>query len=198
MGFSMKKTKREAKHLYPVESLREALTNAIVHADYSQKGSPIRVAIFPERIEIDNPGGLMPGLTVEDMLQGVSKIRNRVIGQTFHELKYMERWGSGVQRMRQSCFEQKMPMPEFVELGHTFRVIFRLKESVQSMKELDSMDRAILDLLQGESLKVAEIAKKVKISTRALRERMRKLQKRGLVVEVGSGPQDPKKRYRLG
>lgn len=50
--------------------------NAIVHADYSQQGAPIRIALFDDRIEIENPGLLPFGLTIEDM-QGVSKLRNR-------------------------------------------------------------------------------------------------------------------------
>jgi predicted HTH transcriptional regulator len=46
------------------------VVNAIVHADYSQRGAPVRIAFFNDRIEIENPGILLPGLTVEDMLQG--------------------------------------------------------------------------------------------------------------------------------
>lgn len=64
----------------PLEAVREALVNAIVHADYSQTGVPIRVAIFDDRIEIENPGLLTGGLTISDVQAGVSKLRNRVIG----------------------------------------------------------------------------------------------------------------------
>ena len=49
----------------PLKAIREALTNAIVHADYSQRGAPIRVAIYDDRIEIENPGLLTGGLTLE-------------------------------------------------------------------------------------------------------------------------------------
>jgi len=57
--------------------------NAIVHADYAQQGAPIRIAIFDDRIEIENPGLLPFGLTIEDIMQGVSKLRNRVIRAGF-------------------------------------------------------------------------------------------------------------------
>jgi len=60
--------------------------NAIVHADYSQEGAPIRVSFFYDRIEIENPGILLPGMTVEDVKQGVSRIRNRVIARVFSVL----------------------------------------------------------------------------------------------------------------
>jgi ATP-dependent DNA helicase RecG len=49
--------------------------------------APVRVAIFDNRVEVDNPGLLPFGLTIEDITRGVSKLRNRVIGRVFHELK---------------------------------------------------------------------------------------------------------------
>lgn len=57
------------------------MINAFVHADYAEQGAPIRVAVFDDRIEIENPGLLPLGLTVEDIRKGVSKLRNRVIGR---------------------------------------------------------------------------------------------------------------------
>ena len=59
-------------------------------------GSPIRIAILDDRIEIENPGLLLFGLTIVDILQGVSKLRNRVIGRVFRELHLIEQWGSGI------------------------------------------------------------------------------------------------------
>jgi ATP-dependent DNA helicase RecG len=51
----------------PYTAIREALINAIVHTDYSQQGAPIRLVIFDDRIEIENPGLLPFGLTIEDI-----------------------------------------------------------------------------------------------------------------------------------
>jgi len=79
--------------------LREAVINALVHTDYSQHGAPIRIAFFDDRIEIENPGILLPGMTIEDMKDGVSKIRNPVIARIFRELDLIEQWGSGVRRI---------------------------------------------------------------------------------------------------
>ena len=67
----------------PLGILREVVINALVHADYSQRGAPIRVAFFDDRIEIENPGILLPGMTIEDMRRGISKIRNHVIAKIF-------------------------------------------------------------------------------------------------------------------
>ncbi|MCX7118017.1 MAG: hypothetical protein NTW94_09000 [Legionellales bacterium] len=83
----------------PLSILREAIINALIHADYSQRGAPTRISFFDDRIEIENPGILLPGMTIEDVRDGVSKIRNHVIARIFHELNLIEQWGSGVARI---------------------------------------------------------------------------------------------------
>jgi ATP-dependent DNA helicase RecG len=55
------------KWTVPEAALREAIVNAVVHADYAQRGSPLRIAVFDDRIEIDSPGLLIPGLTIDDL-----------------------------------------------------------------------------------------------------------------------------------
>jgi predicted HTH transcriptional regulator len=67
----------------PPAAVREAIINAVVHADYSQRGGPIRIAFFNDRLEIENPGLLPFGLTVQDMREGISRLRNRVVGRPF-------------------------------------------------------------------------------------------------------------------
>jgi len=89
-GADFSELKRRDVWSIPLTILREAVVNAVVHADYSQRGAPIRVAFFDDRIEIENPGILLPGLTVEDMLQGISRIRNHVIARVFRELDLIE------------------------------------------------------------------------------------------------------------
>jgi ATP-dependent DNA helicase RecG len=83
----------------PLGILREVVINALVHADYSQRGAPTRITFFDDRIEVENPGILLPGMTIEDMKQGVSKIRNHVIARIFRELDFIEQWGSGIRRI---------------------------------------------------------------------------------------------------
>jgi predicted HTH transcriptional regulator len=178
----------------PVAALREAVINAIVHADYSEQGAPIRVAIFEDRIEVENPGLLPLGLTIEDIRKGVSKLRNRVIGRVFHELGLIEQWGSGIQRMTAACAEAGLPAPVLEEIGSRFRVT--LPAIPSGPIQLDKKNDAILKALAGgRGRSTVQIAKAVALSPRATRTRLKALVERGLVIELGSGPQDPKRRY---
>jgi ATP-dependent DNA helicase RecG len=101
----------------PLVVLREAIVNALLHADYSQRGAPMRVSYFDDRIEIENAGILLPGLTIDDIIAGgVSKVRNPVIARVFKELGLIEQWGSGVQRMFKEAEKLNLPTPELVEI----------------------------------------------------------------------------------
>lgn len=180
----------------PLTAVREAITNAVVHRDYAQIGAPIRVALYDDRLEVESPGLLPFGLTVEDLLHGVSRLRNRVIARVFHELGLIEQWGSGVQRMVDTCREAGLETPSFEEIGPHFRVTMRI--SGQARLALGDVEREILAALRGsKGLRTRELAVRIGWSVRATRLRLQRLIEHGLVVEIGSGPTDPKRRYFL-
>ena len=106
----------------PLTMLREAIVNALVHADYAQRGTPIRVAFFDDRIDIESPGFLLPGMTVQDMQSGISRIRNPVIARVFRELHLTEQWGSGVKRIFADAAAQGLPEPRVVEIATGVRL----------------------------------------------------------------------------
>ena len=112
----------------PLLILREAVINALVHADYSQIGAPIRIAFFDDRIEVESPGILLPGMTIEDMKQGVSRLRNRVIARVFRELNLIEQWGSGVRRIFSEAQALGLREPDIIEIGMRVRLTVYLAE----------------------------------------------------------------------
>jgi len=63
----------------------------------------VMIAIFDDRMEIQSPGALPLGMTIDDFKAGLSRIRNRVIARVFRELGLMEEWGSGYRRVADSC-----------------------------------------------------------------------------------------------
>jgi predicted HTH transcriptional regulator len=151
------------------------------------------LAIFDDRLEVENPGLLPFGLTVEDLHRGVSKLRNRVIGRVFHTLGLIEQWGSGIQRMSAACHDAGLPSPVLEEIGIRFRVT--LSTTRTSTPVLDEKDQAILTALTENGMITSDIAKVIGLTPRATRTRLAKLIDRGLVREVGTSPRDPKRRY---
>ena len=178
----------------PPAAVREAVINAVAHTDYSQRGAPIRLAIFDDRLEVENPGLLPFGLTVADLPLGVSKLRNRVIGRVFHELGLVEQWGSGVQRMIAACRDAGLSAPVLEEIGIRFRVTLRIGQVMPAT--LDATDQAIVVLVRVPGgLATRQIASSIGLTPRATRTRLAALVALGLVREIGTGPQDPKRRY---
>lgn len=194
LGMVVGRVRRSDLPAVPPAALREALVNAFVHADYAQRGAPIRVAVFDDRIEVENPGILLPGLTLDDLRDGVSRVRNRVVARVFKELGLIEQWGTGVQRMIAACQAAGLSAPEFAELGFRFRVTIRTERIAEPA--LDRVeDRIVTFIREGKGRSTAEIAKHAGISTRATQHRLAALAERGVIVVVGSGPRDPRRRW---
>lgn len=194
LGMTVGRLRRRDLPAVPRAALREALVNAVVHADYAQRGAPIRVAVFDDRIEIENPGILLPGLTMDELRDGGSRVRNRVMARVFKELGFIEQWGTGVQRMIAACEAAGLPAPEFAELGFRFRVTIRTTRIAEPA--LDRVeDRIVAFIRVGNGRSTAEIAKHASLSTRATQHRLAALAGRGFIVVVGSGPRDPRRRW---
>ena len=193
-GAEIGAVRRTERWSLPPIAVREAIINAVTHADYSQRGAPIRVSMFDDRLEVESPGLLTFGLTVDDLRRGISKLRNRVIGRVFHELGLIEQWGSGIQRMTSACTRSGLPEPGLEEIGTRFRVT--LFTTRTGSTELDPVEQAILDILTGDrGASTSEIARGIRLTPRATRTRLVRLVERGLVREIGTSRQDPKRVY---
>jgi ATP-dependent DNA helicase RecG len=194
-GVDVVGSRHAVKSEVPPLAIRESLINALVHSDYAQKGAPIRVAVFDDRIEVENPGLLPFGLTIEEAKSGVSKVRNRVLARVFKELGYIEQWGSGLQRILSVCKEAGLDEPRFEEVGTRFRVILRRTGSV-AKPDIDPKDLKILRALRERGgLQTHQVARVIGLSERATSSRLKSLVARGLVKESSMSAKDPKKKY---
>jgi ATP-dependent DNA helicase RecG len=109
---------------YPVDGIREALINALVHANYEITGTRFFIAIYDDKLEIQNPGIMPPGMSIDQFKAGLSRLRNPVIARVFRELELIEEWGSGYKRIKEACFKGGYPEPIWEELGTVLRVTF--------------------------------------------------------------------------
>jgi len=93
---------RTESYEIPLGALREIILNAIIHRDYT-RNSDIKIAIYDDIVEVISIGGLVNGLTIDDIGNGRSELRNKVLANLFRELGYIESWGSGIDRVRSMC-----------------------------------------------------------------------------------------------
>lgn len=193
--YDFSKSRRQMKLKIPAEALRETLINAVVHADYSIQGTSIRVSIFSDRIEFENPGILPLGITLDDIKSGISKVRNKVIARYFEKAGLIEQWGSGVQRIIAALEEQNFQSPQFEELGHHFRVTFYFQKQMSQNIQLSKNEKNLIQHLITKSLGTKELAKKMKLSERTIRHLLQKLQNANLIEHTGKDPFDPNKKF---
>ena len=191
--------RRDIPEYSPI-ALREVLTNALVHADYSIRGMNPRVAIFSDRLEIENPGMLPFGYTLNEFVAGVSHVRNKVIARVFRKLRLMEEWGTGYRRINDACQAGGYQTPQWEEMGTAMRVIFAphqmTQEKIPSFLFRESNEptlrqQKILNFLRHkEPLSAKKIHRglKEKISERSLRNDLLELKDQGLVKMLGHGP----------
>ncbi len=105
---------------YPPEAVREALLNAIVHRDYSFSGSTL-ISIFEDRIEFVTIGGLVKGITLEDVKLGVSVLRNQHLANVFYRLRLIEAYGTGILKINESYDEQTIK-PAIEATNNAFKI----------------------------------------------------------------------------
>ncbi len=200
LGGIIRSLKREDIQEYPEVPLREVLLNAIAHGNYSISGR-IFVSIFDDRLEIQSPGMLPYGMTLEDFKSGISHIRNRVIARVLRELGLIEEWGSGYNRITTYCQEYGYPLPEWQEFGAAVRVTFRphssfeeaiisvIEQPTERFQHLTQRQEEIISILAHEdALKSEDILAKLKYkpASRTLRDDLLSLKHKGFIDTKGS------------
>jgi ATP-dependent DNA helicase RecG len=106
---------------YPYEAIREAVCNAVCHRDYRIEGASVRIMVFADRIEVNSPGGLPPGVTLAN-IERKHVLRNPLIANYLYDIFYIEKWGTGIARMRRLMREHGLAEPRLEELGDFFAV----------------------------------------------------------------------------
>lgn len=129
---------RQDVYEYSPVALREAVINAITHRDYLYDSSHIYIHMFPDYIEIENPGGLYRGLVLEDL--GKRSIRrNRLIADLLHRAGFIERVGSGFSRMEKALAENNNPPLQIIATNF-FNIRF--------LKRMSGIDQSLLTARQ--------------------------------------------------
>lgn len=191
MGVEIHDIQREDVWEYPIDGLREALINAVCHRDYTSTAN-VQIRIFDDRLEIWNPGGLPEGMTVDDLWrQHESHPRNRLIAQSFFLIKYVEQFGTGIQRIVDDCHAQRLPEPDFEVHGQTFRVIFKpgkIVERAETVPDLNDRQKEALKFIrQHGKIQAGEYRTMGGIGQRQAVKDLNLMVKQGIIVRKGAG-----------
>ena len=133
----------------PAEALREALTNALCHRQLEKYNLTPSIAVYDDRVEIENPGRLPFDLTPETIKSAhASYPYNPQIAEVLFKSSFLESWGSGVGRMIDACRVQGVPEPEYEVTGGFVKIVFR-RTTVKTTNGDDSVNDSRNDSVTG-------------------------------------------------
>lgn len=168
----------------PIEAFRETLANAIVHRVWDIPAH-IRIAMYPDRIEIYSPGGLPSGISKEEYLKGyISRLRNPIIANVFFRLHLIEMFGTGIKRIM-DCYEEYDVKPIFDISENNICVTLPV---VDRKKEVNSDEMIILEILsKGIRLSSSELVLKSGFGKNKVVRLIGSLLEKNYVQKEGSG-----------
>lgn len=171
---------------YPEAAIREALLNSLVHREYSFSGSTL-ISIFDDRLEFVSLGGLVKGLTLEDVFFGISQCRNEKLAAVFYRLQLIEAYGTGVQKIMDSYRDSKIK-PQIGVADNAFKIILPNRNWVMANEDLNESERIIAQLVaQRKFIQRKDVEEALAISQTMAGRIIKKMIEKGMLESSGSG-----------
>ena len=189
---TFKGLEREERSDYPPEAIREALLNAIVHRDYSFSGSII-INVNDNETEFISIGGLLPGLSPDDIRSGISQPRNKSLAEIFHRLHLIESYGTGIRRIY-NLYRNCSVQPRIEITSNTFKIVLpnmngnNVKEKVGATPDVTSQKQTVLDFIEENGgITDSEVQELLDVKSTRAYTLMKEMEKEGLIIIVGRG-----------
>ena len=173
---------------YPEAALREALLNALIHRDYSFSGSII-INVNDNSIEFISIGGLLPGLTSEDITSGISQPRNKNLAEIFFRLRLIESYGTGIRRIF-SLYKNNSVQPKIEITTNTFKIILpkiNSKATTASVQENPQKKKIIDYILENGFISEVQIRNLLDVKKTRAYTIAKQMIDDGTIVAVGRG-----------
>jgi len=183
--YQLSKTKLKGKLPIPQEALREAIINSLIHRKYSIPGA-IKIAIYDDRLEIFSPG-CFPGLVdINNLGDGTTYLRNPTIARIAHKMGLVEKLGSGIRLIFDSCKKMRLKKPIYSEEGDFVKITFYF----QREKNVEKSDEDnILELAKiKKEITIGDIMGQLSISRNTATRKINALIKQSKITRVGKGP----------
>jgi ATP-dependent DNA helicase RecG len=188
--FSQENWQREDHPLYPKTALREGVMNALVHRDYSLSGS-VAISIYPDSLQITNPGSLAGGLTPADLKRDHPSVpRNPDIAHIFFLRGLIEKIGRGTQRIVEDCRTAGLHDPKWQSSELETRLTFFSPATSSRVEDLNERQQQILDLLREKKrLRTGDVAVQLAggVTDRTVRNDLQTLVDGGWLIRRGRG-----------
>jgi ATP-dependent DNA helicase RecG len=176
---------------YPMEAIREAIINALIHRDYFEL-TDVQLFIFDDRIEIINPGPFPEGVSPE---KPIHKPRNPILCQLMRDIGFIEKYGSGIYFMKNLCREWGIKEPEYEITETKTKVIFRSAGESILVSEIERVgirmnlrQKRALEYALKEGFLTNKLYREInKVSDETARKELLELVEEGLLRMVGRG-----------
>ena len=174
---------REKVVTIPEEAFREAIANALVHRTWDVDTN-INVAMFPDKIEITSPGGLPQGVSEDEYIRGgISVLRNRVIGNIFFRLHLIERFGTGIRRIKEA-YRNSEAKPVFSVFENSLKITLPV---MREQNGLTADENKIYKAVKKRSVPSSVIIEETGFGKSKVISVLRKLVAEGYVTSTGNG-----------
>ncbi len=141
---------RQDHRSYPETAIRESLLNAVVHRDYAFS-APTLISVYYDRCEIVSVGGLVLGISIDDVMMGLSVCRNHKLAEVFYRLKLIEAYGTGMQKIH-SAYSEHGTAPHIDVTSSAFKIMLpNLNTQTKAEKSTEKDEQAVLALLDTEA-----------------------------------------------
>lgn len=174
----------KSKTLVPEVALREAIINAVIHRKYSIPGA-IKIALYDDHLEIFSPGNFPGHVNINNLGDGITHFRNPTIGRMAHKMRIIEKLGSGIKMMFDSCKKAGIVAPIFREDGDYVKVIFQF-EPLKNERKSD--EEILLDLFKVKQvLTINDVKEYLGRSKNTAFKILHVLIDKGIVRQIGQG-----------
>ncbi len=200
---------REEHLTIPYKAIREGIINSLCHRQFRTPGGSVGIAIYDDRVEIENPGTFPHGWDMERMKsEHCSEPRNPLIANVLYKRKLLENWGRGISLMTEECRKANLPEPEFKLANGFVILVFRYGTNnhtstmqVPHKHHISTIQvQSLLNIMEYNTYSVKEMMELLKLKNRSYfsKEYLKPAVETGVIEPIfPDQPKSPKQKYRL-
>ena len=184
---TFEKLRRIDERDYPEVAVREALLNSLVHRDYSFSASTL-VSVYTDRIEFTTIGGLPTGVSLDDIMLGLSVCRNPKLANVFYRLELIEAYGTGMRKIMKS-YENSGKEPVIETTDNAFKIVLpNRNEGVVRQEAENELEEKVLEAVQKHGAVMRKDVEEASgLGQTAAGRLLKKMSEKGLLIQRGQG-----------